>query len=156
MIESLLYERDKERIAGYGRRIDELLSAEEEIIADLSGDIGDGDLSMIEIKLLQKESQAQQLLESIRRDMEGLSGEYLTATGVYLSTVQSIHDRLSGLSQALSDAALTYREAKTAGEAALSIERLKSLAEGARYRQRGTSATGSAFDRIQSGINYSL
>ena len=119
-------------MAGYGRRIDELLSAEEEIIADLSGDIGADDLNMTEIKLLQKERQAQQLLDIIGRDMDGLSGEYLTATGVYLTTAQSIHDRLGRLSQAVSDVLRTYREARTAGEAALSIERLKSFAEGVR------------------------
>ena len=125
----LLYDHDKERIARYQSDIDRLLFGEEQIIKRL-GDAKLDDLSMLLIKIRANESRAEMLLDRIRSDAAGLSGEYLSATGIYLDTVVQIIARLKELERMVEDAVRDRGTAVSCGEAAAKIEKLRAFAEG--------------------------
>ena len=125
----LLYDHDKDRIARYQSDIDRLLSGEEMIIKSLE-DAGYDDLDMLLIKIRANESRGEMLLDRIRSDAAELSGEYLSATGIYLDTVQQIVTRLGNLRRMVEDAARDLGTAISCGEAAARIEKLKAFAEG--------------------------
>ncbi len=124
----LLYEHDRQRIAGYQTRIDELLAEEADILEALKCTDGDG-LDMLLIKIRAHEALGTRLLEQIRSDSRGLSGEYLTATGVYEATVESILARFLKLREMTAEAAEAFDTAGATGAAAERIEALRAFAK---------------------------
>ncbi|MCR5097444.1 MAG: hypothetical protein K6B14_00690 [Lachnospiraceae bacterium] len=124
----LLYEHDRERIAGYQSRIDELLSREEEIIDDIR-EADDRELDMLLINIRTHKARGQRLLEQIKTDSRELEGEYLTATAIYQTTVETILARYEKLETMTGDAAVAYDTADAAGDAAKRIEALRSFAK---------------------------
>ena len=123
----LLYEGDKERIAGYQARIDELLNREGQVIDALLQTDGK-DLDMLLIKIRTHMASGHRLLEQIKNDSEKLSGEYLTATAIYQSTVEEILARYDRLMQVTAEASDTFSTAGVTQKAAKHIEDLRSFA----------------------------
>ena len=125
------FEKEKERISRYQRVIDELLKEEGEIIAALMDQkLSDTDLDLIRIKLLSQRSRAERLLGDMKEDAKSLDGEELSAKSVLMSTLSGILDRFNSMHDAVSDAQAQYKEARSQGEAAEAVKRLKLFAEG--------------------------
>ena len=129
MIESLKYEKDKDRIAGYQAGIDDLLANEEKILSALSNAEADRmGLDMLLIKIKAHEDAANKVSERIKKDASELSGEYLAATGIYRDTADDIALRYKRLKEMVSDACVSLDSAETLRDGALRINRLREFA----------------------------
>ena len=129
-IESLLYENEKSRMDGYKRRIDSILSAEERLIEGIaSGEVTSEGLSLSLVGIRQQKRECELLIKRIREDMAYLSGEYLSATGVYEATAEGMLFRLSRMESAIDEALSNQDMAESAGSAATLSQTLRSFAE---------------------------
>ncbi len=130
MLGNLIYEKDKDRIAGYQAKIDDLLANEEEILSALSNIEADRmGLEMLLIKIRTHEAAANKLCERIRTDAESLSGEYLAATGIYQTTAEDIALRYKKLREVASDALVSVDSADELKDGAERINRLREFAK---------------------------
>ncbi len=130
MLGNLIYEKDRDRIAGYQAKIDELLANEEEILSALSDVEADRmGLEMLLIKIRTHEAAANKLCERIRTDASELSGDYLTATGIYQNTAEDIANRYERLRKMAAEALTSVDSSDSLRDGAERINRLREFAK---------------------------
>ncbi len=130
MIGNLIYEKDKDRIAGYQAKIDDLLANEEKILSQLSHIEADRmGLEMLLIKIKTHEAAANTLSEKIKKDASELSGDYLAATGIYQTTADDIALRYKKLREMASEALVSVDSADALKDGTDRINRLREFAK---------------------------